>query len=250
MLKTRIIPILLLRGNSVVKTIRFKDPRVVGDAITNVKVFSNRMADEMVIVDIEATEKGRINEGLIKRLSASCNMPLSIGGGVKTIGDADALFRSGADKVVINSEFYSNPDLLTQVANKYGVQSVVFSLDVKKIDGRYMSVSHSGSKINNITALDAARSAVQAGAGEIILNSINLDGTMKGYDLELVQLISDNVDIPVVVAGGCEKKEDCVSVINAGASAVAAGSIFYWIGESIVTIKKYMNNNGISVRII
>ena len=250
MLKTRIIPILLLKGNSVVKTVGFKDPRVVGDAISNVKVFSNRMADEMVIVDIEATEKGRINEGLIKRLSASCNMPLSIGGGVKTIGDADTVFCSGADKIVINSEFYFNPNLLTQIANKYGVQSVVFSLDVKKIDGRYMSVSHSGSKIHDITALEAACNAAQLGAGEIILNSINLDGTMKGYDLELVQLISDSVDIPVVVAGGCGKKEDCVSVVNAGASAVAAGSIFYWIGESIVTIKRYMDNNGISVRII
>lgn len=250
MIKIRIIPILLLKGNSVVKTIRFKDSRIVGDAITSVKIFSNRMADEMVIVDIEATDRGCINEDLIKRLSASCNMPLSIGGGVKTIKEADTLFRSGADKVVINSEFYSNPNLLTQVANKYGVQSVVFSLDVKKIDGRYMSVSHSGSKINDITALDAAHDAVQAGAGEIILNSIDLDGVMEGYDLELVKLISSKINIPVVAAGGCGGKEDCVSAANAGASAVAAGSVFHWIGESIITIKEHMNVNGISVRIV
>ncbi len=222
----------------------------MGDAITNIKVFSNRMADEMVIVDIEATEKGCINEALIKRLAASCIMPLSVGGGVKTIRDADKLFRSGADKIVINSAFYSNPNLLTQVANKYGVQSVVFSLDVKKIDGRYLSVSHSGSKINDITAFEAAQRAVQAGAGEIILNSIDLDGTMEGYDLELVELIASNVNIPVVAAGGCGGKEDCVSAANTGAAAVAAGSVFYWVGESIITIKEYMNVNGISVRII
>jgi cyclase len=250
MIKTRIIPILLLKGNSVVKTVKFKDPRVVGDAITNVKVFSSRMADEMVIVDIEATEKGRINESLIQRLAASCNMPLSIGGGIKTIEDADKLFRSGADKVVINSSFYSEPDLLTRIANKYGIQSIVFSLDVIKVNSLYMPVSHSGSKINDITALKAAQNAIVAGAGEIIVNSIDLDGTMEGYDLELVELIASNVNVPVVAAGGCGGKEDSVLAVKKGASAIAAGSIFYWVGESIITIKEYMNINGITVRTI
>ena len=250
MIRTRIIPILLLSGNSVVKTIKFKEPRMVGDAITNVKVFSSRMADEMVIVDTEATEKGRINYNLIKSLAKSCVMPLSIGGGVRSIEDADKLFRSGADKIVINSEFYSNPALLTQISDKYGVQSVVFSLDVKKIDGKYSSLSHSGSRVRDTSALDAAKRATQAGAGEIIVNSIDLDGTMEGYDLELIELIADNVEVPVVAAGGCGGKEDCVSAVKTGASAVAAGSVFYWIGESIITIKEHMNTNGIHVRII
>ncbi len=250
MIKTRIIPILLLKGNSVVKTVKFKDPRVVGDAITNVKVFSSRMADEMVIVDIEATEKGRINESLIKRLSASCNMPLSIGGGIKTIEDADILFRSGADKVVINSSFYSEPDLLKKIANKYGIQSIVFSLDVKNINGKFMSASHCGLRINDITALKAAQDAIEAGAGEIIVNSIDLDGTMEGYDLKLVELIASNVKVPVVAAGGCGGKEDAVLAVKKGASAIAAGSIFYWVGESIITIKEYMNFNGVTVRTI
>jgi cyclase len=249
-LKTRIIPILLLQGSVVVKTVKFKEPRIVGDAITNVKVFSNRMADEMIIVDIEATKKGFINEDLIRRLASSCVMPLSVGGGIKNVEDADKLFRSGADKIVINSSFYSNPDLLTQIANKYGNQAVVFSLDVKKNNGRYYAASHSGSKLQDIDVLDVAQTAIQAGAGEIILNSIDFDGTMNGYDTELINIVSNSVDVPVISAGGCGSKEDCVAAVKHGASAVAAGSIFYWVGESIITVKRYMKDNEISVRII
>jgi cyclase len=250
MLKTRIIPILLLKGNSVVKTVRFQDARMVGDAITNVKVFSSRMADEMVIVDIEATAKGRINEGFIKRLAKQCVMPLAIGGGVIDLKGADTLFLSGADKVVINSAFYQDPDLLSAIAGKYGSQAVVFSLDVRQRDGDYAAVSHCGTVEQPLTAMDAVKRAVDCGAGEIILNSIDRDGTMAGYDLDLVAMLTEAVDVPVVAAGGCGKKEDCVAVVENGAAAVAAGSIFYWVGESIITLKQHMHDSGIEVRML
>lgn len=250
MLKKRIIPILLLKGNSVVKTIQFSDPRMVGDAITNVKVFSSRKADEMVIVDIEATKRGSINLSLIKRLSAQCVMPLAIGGGIKTLNDADQLFKVGADKVVINSEFYVNPDLLTVISKKYGRQAVVFSLDVSKKNGQYRPVSCSGTKHHDLDVVKTAQSAVHFGAGEIILNSVDKDGMMNGYDTELCELVSLQVDVPVIIAGGCGSKEDCVKAISHSASAIAAGSIFYWVGESILTIKQHMHNEGIEVRLL
>lgn len=250
MLKTRIIPILLLKGNSVVKTVRFQDARMVGDAITNVKVFSSRMADEMVIVDIEATAKGRINEVLIKRLAKACVMPLAIGGGVNDVKGADTLFLSGADKVVINTAFYKDPDLLSAIAGKYGSQAVVFSLDVRRRDDGYVAASHCGTIAQSLTAIDAAKRAVDCGAGEIILNSIDRDGTMDGYDLDLVAMLTEAVDVPVVAAGGCGKKEDCVAVVEKGAAAVAAGSIFYWVGESIITLKQHMHDSGIEVRML
>ncbi len=248
MLKTRIIPILLIKGNSVVKSINFTEHRMVGDAISTVKVFSNRMADEMVIVDIEATAKRKINDKLIKRLAFSCSMPLAVGGGIQSLDDADLLFRSGADKIIINSGFYSNPNLISEIATKYGSQSVVFSLDVVKTNDCYFSVSNSGTKIQSVLAQQTAITAVKCGAGEIILNSVDRDGTMRGYDLDLVHMISQNLDVPVIAAGGCGDKKDCVSVVNAGAAAIAAGSIFYWIGESIITLKEHMNDNNIPVR--
>ena len=250
MLKTRIIPILLLKGNSVVKTVQFQEPRIVGDAITNVKVFSNRMADEMVIVDIEATDKGRINDALIRRLAKQCVMPLAVGGGVRTLDDAEQLFRSGADKVVVNSAFYHTPDVLTKIAGKYGKQAVVFSLDVKHTKAGMMAASNSANQVHEIKAVDAAQKAVKFGAGEIIFNSVDRDGTMEGFDLNVVQEISKAVDVPVIAAGGCGSKDDCVAAIRFGASAIAAGSIFYWIGESIITLKEYMSHEGIEVRLL
>ena len=250
MLKTRIVPILLIKGNSVVKTVRFKDARMVGDAITNVKVFSNRMADEMVIVDIEATSKGRINEALIRRLAKQCVMPLSVGGGIKSVEDAEKLFRSGADKVVLNSEFYRNPEIISEIADRYGRQAIVFSLDVKKSELSRVATSNSATNLYELSAFEAANKAVEYGAGEIILNSVDNDGVMEGYDLELIREVSNLVDVPVIAAGGCGSKEDCVNAVKSGASAVAAGSIFYWIGESIISIKEYMSQNGIEMRLL
>jgi len=248
-LKTRIIPVLLLKGNSIVKTVKFNEPRIVGDAIATVKVFATRKADEMIIVDIEASKRGSINIDLIERISKSCNMPLSIGGGVQSVEDADALFRVGADKVIVNSKFYSDKNMIKKISEKYGSQAVVFSLDAKYSNSGVNAVSQ-GSKINsNISVEKMASLAVEYGAGEIYLNSVDRDGCMNGYDLELISKVTNKVNVPVIASGGCGSKEHCVDAIRAGADAIAASSVFFWVGESIMTIKEELRINGIEVRL-
>ena len=250
MIKTRIIPVLLLKGHSVVKTIQFNEARIVGDAVATVKVFSARKADEMIIVDIDASRAGSLDINLIERIAKSCTMPLSVGGGIKSLEDADRLFRVGADKIVINSLFYSDKKIMKKISQKYGEQAIVFSLDVKNINGDNQAVFNGSSQDSGMSAINAAKEAVAYGAGEIYLNSVEQDGCMNGYDLELVKHISNAVNVPVIAAGGCGSVRDCVNVIKSGADAVAASSIFFWKGESIITIKQELKNNGIEVRLI
>ena len=238
-----------MRGSSIVKPVRFNDPRIVGDATASVRIFSERFADEMVIIDLDASKSGTQELERYRKLSRLCIMPLTLGGGVKTVRDADDLISSGADKVTVNSAFYDNPTLLDVVAQKYGSQAVVFSLDCKLIRGRQMAVSQQGSRIESLQAIEAAQKAVDHGAGEILLNCIEQDGTMSGYNLDLIKAVSDVVDVPIIAAGGCGRPQDCVLAVQAGASAVAAGSIFFWIGETIRSIKQHMGTKGIEVRL-
>lgn len=250
MIRKRIIPLIQLKGSSIVKTIQFKNPRIVGDAVSTIKVFSNRMADEMIITDIEATKKKQINFQLLQRLAGECIMPLTIGGGIKSIEDVEKLFRIGADKILINTSFYKNPNFIKKISKIYGSQSFVFSLDVIKKNGsNFIPVSHSSQKKENVTIENVLKRAIDCGFGEIILNDVTRDGMMKGFDLKLIKKISKLITLPLIVAGGCGKIEDFVSAINSGSSAVAAGSIFFWQGESIISIKNYMHNSRINVRL-
>jgi len=249
MLKTRIIPVLLIQKSSIIKTINFKNARIVGDALSTAKVFSKRMADEMVIVDIDATKNTFINFSLLERISKFCNMPLVLGGGITSLQDAERLFKSGADKIIIDSEFYRNKNLINTLSKKYGSQSIVFSLDVKKVDGKYYGFSNSGNIFSNINATEIAKQVEDLGAGEILLNNIDEDGKMNGFDLDLINNISCITKVPVVAAGGCGSKLDCLNAINSGANAIAAGSIFFWVGESIISIKKYLRQNDVNVRL-
>ena len=238
-----------MRGSSIVKPVRFNDPRIVGDATASVRIFSERFADEMVIIDLDANKSGTQELERYRKLSRLCIMPLTLGGGVKTVRDADDLISSGADKVTVNSAFYDNPTLLDVVAQKYGSQAVVFSLDCKLTRGRQMAVSQQGSRVESLQAIEAAQKAVDYGAGEILLNCIEQDGTMSGYNLDLIKAVSDVVDVPIIAAGGCGQPQDCVLAVQAGASAVAAGSIFFWIGDTIRSIKQHMGTKGIEVRL-
>lgn len=251
MLRKRIIPIIQLKGSSVVKTVQFQNPRIVGDAVSTIKVFSSRMADEMIITDIEATKRNSINFDLLKRLTKECIMPLTIGGGIRTEKDVEKLFRIGADKILINTQFYKDPNFIKKISKIYGKQSIVFSLDVtKNTNSEFVPVSMSGSKTEDLTINDSVKKAIDCGFGEMILNVVTRDGMMNGFELKLIEKISKLSNIPLIVAGGCSKKEDFVLAINSGCSAVAAGSIFFWAGESIISIKNFMNNSGISVRLV
>jgi len=248
MLKVRIIPTILISNSSVVKTIQYKNPRIVGDAISTIKVFSKRMADEMIIVDIEAYKNG-INFDLITNYTKFCNMPLTVGGGINTIDDAQKIFELGVEKIILNSSFFYNNKIINQISKKFGSSSVVFSLDVREDLKGYKIHSKSGNNLINDNIYSIIKNVISEGAGEIVLNSISRDGTYKGYDLELFKIVNEVVNVPIVLSSGCGTKKDCLDAFNVGAKAIAAGSIFFWIGESIVSIKQYLKKHDINVRI-
>lgn len=252
MLKNRIIPCLLFKERTIVKSVKFKDYRMVGDPTTCARVFNERNADELIFLDIIASRENKgPNFKVIEDIAKECFMPLTIGGGIKTMEDAEKLFEIGADKISINTTAVKNPPFITQLVKKYGSQAIIVSIDVKNIGNQYNVFISSGTEETKYTPMELAKQAESLGAGEILLTSIDQDGTMKGYDLELIKEISAVINIPLIVAGGCGKLQDFVDAIKiGGADAVCAASIFFFVGESIITTKKFMNNKGIPIRII
>jgi cyclase len=249
MLKVRIIPLLLLKGASLVKSVGFTDHRIVGDAVSAIKVFSQRFADEMVILDLDAAERGTVNHNLLSRISEFCNMPVAFGGGVNTLEKADILFRSGADKIVVNSAFFTDLDVVRAIINKYGSQSIILSVDVVLENGDYGVYYNNGNtKLLDKGLIETIELAEQVGVGEILVNDILRDGMMNGFDLELLQKARSLVTLPLIIAGGCASKEDFKNAFNLGADAVSAGSIYHWVGESIIGIKNYLGEHNIKVR--
>ena len=234
MLKNRVIPCLLLRNNGLVKTVRFKDPKYVGDPINAVRIFNEKEVDELIFLDIDASKKGASpNFGLIKDIALECFMPFCYGGGVRAIEDIRKIFSLGAEKVSINSAGLRNPALIKEAAATFGSQSVVAAIDVKKdFLGRYRVYDHSKNKTINIDPVEFARKATGMGAGEILINSVDRDGTGEGYDLELVRKVSDSVTVPIIALGGAGNVDDIVKAIKEGrASAAAAGSMFVFHGK-------------------
>lgn len=247
MVKLRIIPVLLIRGNTIVKSVGFKDHRMIGDAITAVKVFSNRKADELLMLDIDAHHSG-INFELIRRLSSNAFMPLTIGGGVKSVQDAEALFQNGADKITVNTLFHEKPEEVKEIIRTFGSQAVCLSLDVSYENDSYIPYMKGGSLRSDTTLERSLDLLKDIEIGEILINSIDRDGLMCGFDLNLIKIVSETVDVPVIACGGCEKLDDFSNAVDYGADAIAAGSIFHWVGESIITIKESMFSKGYNVR--
>lgn len=245
------MPLLLLQKNSLVKSVQFSNHRIVGDAVSTIKLFSRRYADEMLILDIDSKTRGEPNFELLKRISPECNMPLTFGGGINTFSKASEAFKCGADKIAVNSLFYENRSAVSDLVDKYGGQSIVLSLDVKKSKNGYSLYCSNGSISWAEEDLQSAlKIANELGVGEILVNSIDNDGVMGGFDNELVSLARNSTDLPLIIAGGCSSKEDCLEAFNIGVDAIAAGSIFHWIGESIVSLKQYLDRNGIEVRMV
>ena len=176
-------------------------------------------------------------------------MPVAFGGGVNTLEKADILFRSGADKIVVNSAFFNDLDVVRATINKYGNQSIILSIDVLLENGDYNVYFNNGNtKLSGKGLIETIELAERVGVGEILVNDISRDGMMSGFDLELIKKARSLVTLPLIVAGGCESKEDFKSAFDLGADAVAAGSIFHWVGESIIGIKKYLGEHNIDVR--
>lgn len=233
MLRPRIIPSLLVHDNGLVKTVNFKNPKYVGDPINAVKIFNEKAVDELAVFDIDATVLGKEPDyALIKKLANQSRMPLCYGGGVKTVEQAQKIFGLGIEKIALSAAVIENPDLITQIADRVGSQSVIVVMDVKKkLLGGYEIYTHNGKKSTGINPVEFALKAEKLGAGEIIINSIDQDGVMKGYDLNLIDKVSEKLSIPITVLGGAGSLKDIKKVIEShGIIGVAAGSLFVFKG--------------------
>ena len=242
MLRTRVIPCLLLRNRGLVKTVRFKDPKYLGDPINIVKLFNDKEVNELVLLDITATvENKRPPFDLLSKITSECFMPLCYGGGVRSLDDMRALFNLGIEKVAINSHALENPGFVRSAADLFGTQSVVASIDAKRrLLGGYEVFSHAGHKATGVDPLAFAQEMEKQGAGEILLNSIDRDGTMRGYDLDLIERVTKHCSIPVVACGGAGTVRDLGEAVNrGGASAAAAGSMFVFQGPHRAVLISY-----------
>ena len=234
MLQSRIIPVLLVHKGGLIKTEIFTKPKYVGDPINAVKIFNEKEVDELTVLDIDATAHDREpNYGMIKNLAAECRMPLCYGGGVKRVDQVERIISLGVEKVAMSSAAVSNPDLVAQAAEVVGNQSIVVVMDVKKSgrNGMYEVWTHNASKATGLCPIELARKVEGLGAGEIVVNNIDRDGVMKGYDLELVRVIREAISLPITVLGGAGSLKDIGALVNMfGIIGAAAGSLFVFKG--------------------
>lgn len=233
MRQTRVIPCLLLKNQGLVKTIKFKNPKYVGDPINAVKIFNEKEVDELIFLDTTATiENRKPTFNLLTQIASECFMPFGYGGGIRTLEHIKEILSLGVEKVAINSYAVENPAFIRSAAEYFGSQSIVVSIDVKKnLFGKYEVYTHSGRKAAKLNPVEFAVQMEKTGAGELFLSSIDRDGTMKGYDIELIKKVTKAVSIPVIVCGGAGRIEDFGDAVQkGGASAVAAGSLFVFIG--------------------
>lgn len=248
-MRSRIIPTLLLQGRGLYKTVKFKNPVYVGDPINAVRIFNDKGADEIILLDIEASRTGREpNYELLNDIASEAFVPLTYGGGVTSVEQVAKLLRIGFEKVAINSAMDSDFSLLTACADRFGSQSVVFGLDVRRgALGGYKRVVRGGASATGQDPVRAAYAAAAAGAGEIVLTAVDRDGTMQGYDLQLVQSVASAVNVPLVASGGAANIADMVGVIHkGGASAAAGGAIFVFQGKHRAVLITYPSESEIA----
>jgi cyclase len=251
MLKARVIPTILWKDIGIVKGIGFNSWRRVGSLLPAIKVYNTRQVDELIIVDITATEQQREPDyQVIDEIADECFVPLTVGGGVKTIDNIKKLLRAGADKVAINSACYDDPEIVSKGASLFGTQCIVVSIDVfKNSDGRYECYKRSGKVPTGKDPVAWAKEMELRGAGELLITSIQNDGAMTGYDIDLIKSITAAVGIPVIASGGAKDYEDMYQALSAGnASAVAAASIFHFTEQTPLEAKHYLKEKGILVR--
>jgi cyclase len=234
MFRPRIIPVLLLKGKGLVKSVQFKHPRYIGDPINAVRIFNDLKADELVFLDILASNENRtISLDFVKNVGEEANMPFAIGGGIRTLEDIQAIIGAGAEKVVINTRAALNPEFIEQASDAFGSSTIVVCMDVKNgFFGREQTWILGGRKGTGLSPVEFARQMEQCGAGELIVQSIEKDGTMQGYDLSLIRQISKAVSIPVVALGGAGTLEHLRQACHQSfASGLAAGSMFVYHGD-------------------
>ena len=245
----RIIPCLDVNAGRVVKGTNFIDLRDAGDPVEIAKRYNKEGADELVFLDITASsDKREITFEVVRQTAEQVFIPLTVGGGIRSIDDMRKLLKAGADKISINTSAVENPQLISSGSKKFGSQCIVVAIDAKR-DGKSWAVyTHGGRIKKNLDVIEWAKIVVKLGAGEILLTSMDRDGTKDGYDLELMEKVTNAVNVPVIASGGAGKKEHFVDVCNKGASAVLAASLFHFKELSITDLKKYMRKNNIEVR--
>lgn len=231
MFRPRVIPVLLLKNLGLVKSIKFKNHRYIGDPINAVKIFNDKRADELVFLDINATKENRsISLDFVNKVGDEANMPFAVGGGIRSIQDIRKILENGAEKVVLNTITYEKPEFIKEAADVFGSSTIVVSIDVKKnIFGKYQLVFKNATSKGKEDLVEFAQRMEEYGTGEIIIQSVERDGTFQGYDIDLIRKISESVTIPVVALGGAKDYSDFSNAVKNGfASAVAAGSLFVY----------------------
>lgn len=234
MLTKRAIPCLLLENSALVKTINFKNVNYIGDPLNAIQIYNNLEVDELILLDITATNENRKPPfDVFSQVASECFMPFACGGGIKNVEDIKKIFNLGAEKVIICTQAVENPSLIKEASDLFGSQSIIVSIDVKKNRvGKYEVYIKSGTKPTGLDPVEFAVKMEQMGAGEIFLNSIDRDGMMTGYDTELIKMVSGVINIPLIACGGAGKIEDLGIATKAGASAAAAGSLFVYQGPN------------------
>jgi cyclase len=250
MLKKRLIPTLLLKDGRMIKTIQFDRQRDVGNPVTAAKIYNAQSADELVFLDITATQQNRnAFFDVISKVADECFMPFCAGGGVRTLEDIRKLLLAGADKVAINTAAVRRPEFIREAAEKFGSQCIVVAIDVRPGNGGYAVYTNRGRDRAGVGLMDWVRTAEEYGAGEIMITNIERDGMMHGYDLKLVRMVSDAAGIPVIASGGVGTLTHLVEgLVEGHASAVAAASIFHFTDQSPIKAKMFLKEAGIDVR--
>ncbi|MEA5000986.1 MAG: imidazole glycerol phosphate synthase subunit HisF [Endomicrobiaceae bacterium] len=246
----RVIPCLDVNAGRVVKGTNFIDLRDAGDPVEIAKRYNTEGADELVFLDITASsDKREITLDVVKKTAEQVFIPLTVGGGIRTIDDIRKLLKAGADKISINTSAVENPQLISDGSKKFGSQCIVVAIDAKRnTAGSWTVYTHGGRTETKLDVIEWAKKCVELGAGEILLTSMDKDGTKDGYDLELTEHVTNAVNVPVIASGGAGKKEHFVDVCKKGASAVLAASLFHFKELSIHDLKSYMKENSIKVR--
>lgn len=242
MLRHRVIPTLLLRNGGLVKTTKFGEARYIGDPLNAIRIFNEKEVDELLVLDIMASRERRGPDfEVIREFSTECFMPFCYGGGITTLEQAEKLFALGVEKVSLQTATATNLDLVTRIAEKFGTQAVVASIDIKTGWMGGYQLYWSATKAANKNWQEHLRRVVDAGAGEVVLNAVDRDGTMQGVDTKLIRTAADVIDVPLVALGGVGKLEDIKNAIRAGASAVAAGAFFVFHGKHRAVLITYPN---------
>jgi cyclase len=249
MVAIRVIPCLDVNAGRVVKGTNFVDLRDAGDPVEIAKRYNVEGADEVVFLDITASsDKRAITLDVVRQTAEQVFIPLTVGGGIRTVDDMRTLLKAGADKISINTAAVLNPQLIYDGSRKFGNQCIVVAIDAKKEGNGWKVYTHGGRTRTDLDVIKWAQKCVELGAGEILLTSMDKDGTKDGYDLELMEQVTKVVDVPVIASGGAGKKEHFVDVCKKGASAVLAASLFHFKELEISDLKQYMKQNGIEVR--